>query len=397
MSQNQPATTEANRITCQLCGALVHSISMHLRDAHEEYTLEDYKQDFPEAPLLSAAAQKKLDEKRQEKKMSHINSANIVPMTANSGVESMEAMHDVFKLGNSKAALNSKGNPIMIKVMARSKGHDSVFIPDVDEAFVYDIDTLKNILLGFDLNLPILLWGHAGTGKSSFFEQVCARTNRPLIRVQHTINTEESHIVGQWTVRDGATVFELGPLAVAMKEGHIYMADEYDFAMPSVLSVYQSVLEGKSLVIKEADLANRVIKPHPNFRFVATGNTNGSGDETGLYQGTNMQNSANYDRFGVTCKVNYMAKNIEIRIVVNQSGIDKDDAKRLVDFATAVREGYDAGKISATISPRALINAAKVGMRRGDYIMGINLAFANKLNTVDKEIIDGIAQRIIGE
>jgi cobaltochelatase CobS len=92
-----------------------------------------------------------------------------------------------------------------------------------------------------------------------------------------------------------------------------------------------------------------------------------------------------------------MAKNIEIRIVVNQSGIDKDDAKRLVDFATAVREGYDAGKISATISPRALINAAKVGMRRGDYIMGINLAFANKLNTVDKEIIDGIAQRIIGE
>ena len=395
MQATKEEITNTGRIACQLCGAQVHVIATHLRDEHDDYTIDDYKADFPDAPLLSEAAQEKLNKKREER-LNHMTAANVIPMTHNSGVDTMEAMNDVFKLGSTKAALSSQGKPIMIKVFGRTKGHDEVFIPDVDEAFVYDIDTLKNILLGFDLNVPVLLWGHAGTGKSSFIEQVCARTNRPLMRVQHTINTEESHIVGQWTVRDGQTIFELGPLAVAMKEGHVYMADEYDFAMPSVLSVYQSVLEGKSLVIKEADYANRVIKPHPNFRFVATGNTNGSGDETGLYQGTNMQNSANYDRFGITCKVHYMAKTIETRIVVNQSGIDKEDAARLVDLANAVREAYDAGKLSSTISPRALINAAKVGMRRGDYIMGINLAFANKLNTIDKEIVDGIAQRILG-
>lgn len=386
---------KSNRITCQLCGALVHSIQNHIRDEHDGYTIDCYKDDFPEAPILSEAAIAQL-QKIKESRINHMTSANVIPMTSNSGLEEKVSMNDLFSLAKSKAAFNSAGDPIMITRFVRSHGHDADMIPEADEGFVYDIDILKNILLGLDLNIPILLWGHAGTGKSSFFENVAAKTNRPLIRVQHTINTEESHIVGQWTVRDGATVFELGPLAVAMKNGHLYMADEYDFAMPSVLSVYQSVLEGKSLVIKEADAANRIIKPHPNFRFVATGNTNGSGDETGLYQGTNMQNSANYDRFGITCRVLYMAKTMETRIVVNQSGIDKEDAKRIVDFATAVREAFDAGKISSTISPRALINAAKVGMRRGCYIMGVNLAFGNKLNMVDKEICDGLAQRILG-
>ena len=391
----EPSTD--NRIICQVCSAKVHSIQIHIRDEHIGYSIEDYMSDFPDAPLLSEAAKAKLEQRKGEReRMNHMNSANVVAMTANSGLEEMISMNDMFKLGKSKAAFNAAGEPIMIKRFVRSKGHDADMIPEADEGFVYDIDTLKNILLGLDLNIPILLWGHAGTGKSSFFENVAGKTNRPLIRVQHTINTEESHIVGQWTVRDGATVFELGPLAVAMKQGHLYMADEYDFAMPSVLSVYQSVLEGKSLVIKEADQANRVIKPHPNFRFVATGNTNGSGDDTGLYQGTNMQNSANYDRFGICCKVSYMAKTMETRIIVNQSGIDKEDAKRLVDFATAVRDAFDAGKISATISPRALINAAKVGMRRGCYVVGINLSFGNKLNTIDKEIVDGLSQRILG-
>lgn len=395
-AERKEENANGGRIACQLCGSLIHSVQIHIRDEHPEMSIDDYKETFPNAPLLSDAAKARLEQKREERQINHINAVNVVPMTANSGLEEMISMDSLFKLSKSKAAFNSAGEPIMIKRFARTKGHDEEFIPDVDDGFVYDIDILKNILLGLDLNIPVLLWGHAGTGKSSFFEQVSARTNRPLIRVQHTINTEESHIVGQWTVRDGATVFELGPLAVAMKSGHIYMADEYDFAMPSVLSVYQSVLEGKSLVIKEADAVNRVIKPHPNFRFVATGNTNGSGDETGLYQGTNMQNSANYDRFGICCKVNYMAKPMEIRIVVNQSGIDKEDAKRLVDFAGAVREAYDAGKISATISPRALINAAKVGLRRGSYKMGVDLAFGNKLNTVDFEIVSGLSQRILG-
>jgi cobaltochelatase CobS len=227
-------------------------------------------------------------------------------------------------------------------------------------------------------------------------EQIAARTGRPYMRVQHTVNTEESHIVGQWTVRDGQTVFELGPLPLAMINGWMYCADEYDFSLPSVLSVYQAVLEGKSLVIKEADAANRIIKPSPNFRFCGTGNTNGSGDETGLYQGTSIQNAANFDRFGVVIHKQYMKKAAESQILVNRVGLVKEDADKMVDFAGLVREAYDGAKISDVISPRTLIFAAKIGVKRGSFRQGIVLSFINKLSKVDREIVDGLAQRVFG-
>src|SRR5690606_3664152 len=118
---------------------------------------------------------------------------------------------------------------------------------------------------------------------------------------------------------------------------------------------YQPVLEGKALVIKEADAANRIIKPHPNFRFVATGNTNGSGDETGLYQGTNIQNAANYDRFNMVLEIKYMSPEKEVQIIMKQSGIAKGDAEKMVDFASRIREQYSSAKLSAPISPRTLI------------------------------------------
>jgi cobaltochelatase CobS len=215
-----------------------------------------------------------------------------------------------------------------------------------------------------------------------------------LIRVQHTINTEESHIVGQWTVRDGATHFELGPLAVAMKDGHLYMADEYDFAMPSVLSLYQPVMEGKALLIKEADEANRIIKPHPLFRFFATGNTNGTGDNTGLYQGTLMQNAANYERFAIVEEVHYPAREAEIRIIMGQAKLSMPLAEKLVQFGTQCREAFRSGKISLPPSPRALIHAGMVGRVRANMEIGVRQAYANRLPEADRDAVNEVLRRI---
>jgi len=282
-------------------------------------------------------------------------------------------------------------------VLSAHEPANQMFVPKANDTYVYDIDELKNAIMAIDLNIPCYIWGHKGTGKSELWEQIGARTNRPHFRVQHTGNTEESHVVGQWTVKNGQTVFELGPLPLAMKNGWMYVADEYDFAMPSVLSVYQAVLEGKALVIKEADVENRVIHPHPNFRFVATGNTNGSGDETGLYQGTTLQNSANYDRFGMVVHKKYMAAAAESLILQRRLKMVAADADKLVSFANSVREAYDASKISETISPRTLIFAATIGIKRGSFVQGVTLSYINKLTKIDAEAVKGMAERIFGK
>lgn len=385
-----------DRIKCEICGAHTHTIQHHLKTDHDDkVSLDEYKAKYPTSPLMSETFKKKLQATRAEKEKANAEALTVANATSVEGVEK-KAFHELFGFpATTKEAMSAaRGTPIPITTL--NNVMDPEMIPDRDDNYVFDVEVTKSAMLGLELGIPTYTWGHSGVGKSTFWEQICNRTGRPMIRVQHTVNTEESHILGQWTVRDGATHFELGPLAVAMQRGWMYLADEYDFGVPSVLSVYQSVLEGKALVIKEADAANRIIKPHPNFRIVATGNTNGSGDDSGLYQGTSIQNEANYDRFGVTLQVLYMKPELEAAMIASQAKISVDEAKNLVKFGQLIREAYDGSKISKPISPRALINAGLLGQRRNSWRQGVNLAFSNKLNRVDREVADATAQRVFG-
>jgi cobaltochelatase CobS len=208
------------------------------------------------------------------------------------------------------------------------------------------------------------------------------------------MNMEERDLTGQWTVKGGETHFNLGPLPMAMKYGLTYCADEYDVALPAVLMVYQPVLEGKPLIIKDADPENRIIRPHPNFRFIATGNTNGMGDETGLYQGTLIQNAANYERFGITEEMLYPPEAVEIPLVQGQARVPVAIAQKLVKIAAMCREAYRAGKLSLPPSPRALIRAGQNGKRLGDWARGLQLAYTNRLTRVDQQAVNEIVQRV---
>lgn len=395
--------TNNGKIECKICGAAVHMIQKHLLEQHQDYSVEGYKAAYPGAPLLSQLAIDALAKRKAEKAAAEggvtvaMAGTTEAPAATISGVLPRNSivkkpLHEVFELGTSKAAMSAKGSPIPISVLT-PHDHENM-VPDVSDIYVYDINELKNVILGLEYNIPVYVWGHKGTGKSELLTQVAARTNRPQIRVQHSANTEESHIIGQYMVKGGETVFALGPLAEAMLNGWVYCADEYDFGMPSVLAVYQPVLEGKPLVIKEAPPELRVIKPHANFRFVATGNTNGSGDETGLYQGTLIQNSANYDRFGMVIHKQYMDKKSEIKILEGRCGLTPKDAEKMIDFATSIREAYSGAKLSDTISPRTLIFASQIGLMRGSFRQGLELSFLNKLTSVDREVADGLAQRI---
>jgi cobaltochelatase CobS len=390
-----------DKITCEECGASVHVISKHLESAHPGMTLAQYQEKHPLAEVFSPYAKQLIAEKQKKeaaaatpaatpKETPAANAAALVPA---SGIVK-KPLHEVFELGADPEAMNAKGDPIPITVLAAHDQHDMV--PKISKEYVYLPGELKDVILALEVNIPCYVWGHKGSGKSELFEQVCARTNRPMLRVQHSANTEESHIIGQWTVKGGNTHFELGPLALAMKFGWTLVLDEYDFAQPSVLAVYQPVLEGKALVIKEAPAEMRIIEPHPNFRIVATGNTNGSGDESGLYQGTLIQNSANYDRYGMVIHKQYMPKEQESQMLQQRAKLTPKDADKMVQFAGEIRQAFDGAKMSDTISPRTLIYASQIGIMRGSFAHGLEKSFISKLSKVDREVAGGIAQRIFG-
>jgi cobaltochelatase CobS len=386
-AETQDYSAPGGKIRCAICGEAHHITRLHLKEAHPEVSEEDYAERFPSAPLISPAAAARL------KAVAAVSPPQ-PPASAHAEIAvTRKPLHEVFGLGNAPAARRQDGSPMMIDTF-EVPAHLLPFVPEVDKNYVFHIDLLKTAMMGLFANIPIYFWGMMGTGKSTVFEQICARTGRPWFRIQHTRNTEESHIVGQYTVRDGSTVFELGPLAFAMKHGLAYLADEYDFAMPSVSALYQPVLEGKALLIKEAPEEHRIIRPHPNFRFMATGNTNGVGDETGLYQGTMIQNAANYERFGIVEEVKYLEPKVEALIVQSQSGIPLAKAEALVNLAKACREAFSAGKLGLPPSPRSLINAARVGRMRGDYEAGLRLSYVNRLSRIDQDAVAELLKRV---
>lgn len=391
--ESAPAAQASDgKIICELDGARVHSVQLHLKNNHPGITLDDYQKKFPGAPILSEFAKKRLKEAQDSK----VKAAANAVIHGKKGFD-QQALHEVFDLGAAKAAMNARGQPIMIDVMVDWDEEGESLIPDVDPNYIFSIELVKSVLIGWKLGMTAYFWGYHGSGKTTIFEQCAARTKRPFLRVQHTINTEEAHVLGQWTVKNGETVYQLGPLPMAMINGWIYCADEYDFAPPSVTSLYQPVLEGKALVIKDAPPELRVIRPHPNFRIVATGNTNGSGDETGLYQGTQIQNAANYSRFNIVEEVQYLEPKVETTVVAGQAGIERKDAENLINFGTEVRKMFAGGKIGATISTRELITSAKLGMVLGsDWKMGLRKGFINRMSRVDQEVCLQYAQRLFG-
>lgn len=398
-------------ISCRICGEDIHHVGKHLAQAHPGVSIEEYQQQYSDAPLKSPAFEAlektRLKQKQQDAKVTNgMQSmvAKILPFTPpNSTVK--RPLHEVFELPLDDAMRSppkknqTQGDPIMIDTLDPTGLTPDCIeaIPDVNDGYVFRPDELKDLVMAIQLNIPTLVWGYHGAGKTTVVEQACARLGRPYLRVQHTDTTEESHIVGQMVVRNGGTEFDYGPLAEAMMKGWVYLADEYDFAHPAVIAVYQAVLEGKPLYIKEAPPSQRLVKPHPHFRFLATGNTNGSGDDTGLYSGTKIGNAAAYSRFGITIHVDYPEPKTEIAILKGSMPLTQDVAEKLVDFAGRIRNMYAAGEISLPISPRELIRASMIGVvKGGNFRRGIELAYSNRLDKTQGEAVSQTAQRVFG-
>lgn len=371
----------SDTITCQICGSQTHIIEAHLRKEHPEVTLEQYQASYPGAALLSVKAEQALAERRATKV------ATVATADFSANKTERKPMHEVFKFGTVPAAMSASGKPILIETFTERH----LLTPEIDPGYIFNIPLTKDVLMAVDQNIPGYFWGHMGVGKSTIIEQVCAYTNRPMVRVQHTANMEEADLEGRWVVRNGEMTFEFGPLAEAMEHGYLFLADEYDFASPMILSMYQAVLEGKPLFIKAA---NRKITPHPNFRIIATGNTNGTGDESGLYMGTQQQNAANYERFGIVQKVEYMPEQQEIGIIVTKTGISNDQASKIVKFATMMRASFDRRDVSFAMSPRSALRAAQIGKMKNCFITGIKLAYVNRLPSLSAEVAMQTASRI---
>jgi cobaltochelatase CobS len=275
--------------------------------------------------------------------------------------------------------------------------------PSVDAHYHFDPDTTRAILAGFAHNRRVMVQGFHGTGKSTHIEQVAARLNWPLMRINLDSHITRTDLVGRDAIvlREGKqiTEFREGILPWALQHGAALVFDEYDAGRPDVMFVIQRVLEasGKLTLLDQS----RVISPHPNFRLFATANTVGLGDASGLYHGTQPINQGQMDRWNIVTALNYLDGETEAAIVLAKvphwnSAKGKPVVLHMVALANLTRESFRMGDLSTVMSPRTVLTWAENAMIFGDVHHAFRLSFFNKCDDVEKPILAELYQRAFG-
>ncbi|MFN9848856.1 MAG: cobaltochelatase subunit CobS [Alphaproteobacteria bacterium] len=277
-------------------------------------------------------------------------------------------------------------------------------VPDVDPAYKFDPETTRAILAGFAFDRRVMVQGYHGTGKSTHIEQVAARLNWPLIRVNLDSHVSRIDLVGKDAIvlKDGKqiTEFREGMLPWAIQRPIALVFDEYDAGRPDVMFVIQRVLEaqGKLTLLDQ----NRVIQPNKWFRLFSTTNTIGLGDTTGLYHGTQQINQGQMDRWSIVTTLNYLAHDVEAEIVLSKSpNYQTAEGKRtinaMVRVADMTRNAFMNGDISTVMSPRTVITwAQNAEIFGGDIGLAFRMTFLNKCDELERGTVAEFYQRAFG-
>jgi cobaltochelatase CobS len=278
-------------------------------------------------------------------------------------------------------------------------------VPDIDAAYKFDPENTRAICAGFAYDRRVMVQGYHGTGKSTHIEQVAARLNWPMIRVNLDSHISRIDLVGKDAIvlKEGkqVTEFREGMLPWAIQRPIALVFDEYDAGRPDVMFVIQRVLEaaGKLTLLDQ----NRVIRANPWFRLFSTTNTIGLGDTTGLYHGTQQINQAQMDRWSVVTTLNYLAHDVEAEIVLAKApNYSTPEGRRtinaMVRVADMTRNAFMNGDISTVMSPRTVITwAQNAEIFGGDIGLAFRMTFLNKCDELERGTVAEFFQRAFGQ
>lgn len=131
------------------------------------------------------------------------------------------------------------------------------------------------ILDNYKADLPILLYGAPGTGKTALME---AAFGASLLTMLGSEDTERADFEGSYVqTADGRFVWVDGVLIRAMEEGRPLFIDEVGLISPKVLSLLYSAMDGRQEIVVNGNPERGVVKAKPGFMVVAATNPDAPG------------------------------------------------------------------------------------------------------------------------
>lgn len=239
-------------------------------------------------------------------------------------------------------------------------------------------DEIEVFLAAYQQQIPVLLKGPTGCGKTRFMEHMAWRLKKPLITVSCHDDLTASDLVGRFLVSGGETIWVDGPLARAVRHGAICYLDEVVEARKDTTVVIHPLADDRRVLPMEK--VGELLEATEDFCLAISYNPGYQSVLKDLKQSTRQ-------RF-VALEFDYPTHELETRIIINETGIDKGLAQRLVQFAQMTRNLKGSG-LEEGASTRLLVHAAKLMRANISPVTACHSAIAQAL-TDDPEMLAAI-------
>jgi len=228
--------------------------------------------------------------------------------------------------------------------------------------------------------LPVLIKGPTGCGKTRFVSYMAAKLGRPLYTVACHDDLTAADLVGRYLIGDGQTFWQDGPLTRAVREGAICYLDEVVEARKDTTVVLHPLTDDRRILPLERT-GERLTAP-PEFMLVVSYNPGYQNVFKGMKPSTRQ-------RF-VALRFQYPNADLEKKIVIGETGIDEMMATRLINLVNALRNLKDHD-LEEAASTRLVVYAATLIKHGFSPIEACRAALVEPLSD-DIEVIHGLME-----
>ncbi len=216
-------------------------------------------------------------------------------------------------------------------------------------------DEIEVFEAAYTNQLPVLLKGPTGCGKTRFMEYMGWKLKRPLITVSCHDDLTASDLVGRYLLTGGETIWVDGPLARSVRAGSICYLDEIVEARKDTTVVIHPLCDDRRVLPMEK--LGELLEAPKEFCIAISYNPGYQSVLKDLKQSTRQ-------RF-VALEFDYPDTSTEQKIIEKETGVDADITKQLVKFAHMTRNLKGSG-LDEGASTRLLVHAGKL------IVSGIN-------------------------